>query len=154
MFLMIHSVSWGSRWLIWEPLARWHMEIPKHPCDQATRTKIENFSHVLSAASFHILSALFAWRILGRKEWLGSIEGWGDATSMDVIEGDFKFYYLLYAARYMSDMVSLYFEHRRSVRGSLSFLNAAALGFFFFTVSCLSDCCRIQWPMPFTMLRP
>jgi hypothetical protein len=120
MFISVHTVSWGSRWVVYEPLARWHMQVKKECAD--TRQKVENFSQSVNAASFHILSSIFAWRILRRKQWLFSVEDWGDIESLDYIDLDFKFYYLLYAARYISDMVSLKYEHTRSVRKMCSIL--------------------------------
>jgi hypothetical protein len=60
---------------------------------------------------------LFAWRVLREKEWLWNIEKWSENVPEDIsIEGDFKLYYLLYAGRYTSDLVSLFYEHSRTVR--------------------------------------
>ncbi|CAB9528451.1 LAG1 longevity assurance homolog [Seminavis robusta] len=114
LFLVVHCCSWFSRWLVWEPFARWRLGVSSNCGDATTKRKIENFSQSVNAASFHILSSIFVWRILSQKEWLWSTEAWGDPTALSSIEPDFKFYYLLYAARYISDMLSLYYENKRS----------------------------------------
>lgn len=78
----------------------------------------EKFSQSVTAATFHVTMSIFAWRVLRDKDWLWDVEQWSDNTHLDnqAIEPDFKLYYLLYAARYTSDLVSLFFEHSRSVR--------------------------------------
>jgi len=123
MFAVVHAISWGSRWLVFEPFARRSLQAnittttinKKRYCsDDAT---LEKFSQSSNAAVFHLLSSYFAWRIVGQKPWLWSVQEWGnDIQSLNTIDLDFKFYYLLYAARYISDLLSLLFEHTRSVR--------------------------------------
>ena len=79
------------------------------------KKKIENFSQTVTAASFHTISGVFAWKLLYDKDWLWDTNAWADVESFRVVDAEFKFYYLLYAARYCSDLVSLAFEHARSV---------------------------------------
>jgi hypothetical protein len=78
----------------------------------------EKFAQAVTAASFHIGSGVFAWRILRNKPWLWAMEEWSQNLHDKTIEPDFKLYYLLYAARYLSDLVSLGYEHARSVSSS------------------------------------
>lgn len=119
MFLMIHTISWGSRWLIWEPFAKWHLKVPSAPVDAtSTNKKIENFSQCINAATFHVLSAFFAWRIMWGENRLWPPDNWDEDGITKLNDLDFKFYYLLYAARYISDLFSLFFEHARSVSQS------------------------------------
>jgi hypothetical protein len=87
----------------------------KLSCEDVTQKKIENFSQCLTAASFHTISGIMAWRILHDKDWIWSSDAWSDPGSFEAVDADFKFYYLLYAARYASDLLSLMFEHPRSV---------------------------------------
>jgi hypothetical protein len=75
----------------------------------------EKFSQVITAASFHIVMGVFAWRIIRDKSWLWEMDEWSQNLPGNTIEADFKFYYLLYAARYLSDLISLGYEHLRSV---------------------------------------
>jgi hypothetical protein len=62
---------------------------------------------------FFILSAFFVARILLSKEWLFDRSGW-PVPSLQ-IDADYKFYYLLYIARFFSDLVSIFFEDRKKV---------------------------------------
>jgi hypothetical protein len=119
--IAVHLLSWLPRWLIYEPLFLMLRPSQSKLTDQSSRT-IQRFSQVLTAASFHILMAFFAWRVLSHKGWLWHVKSWsegffeeGGATVLR-IEPDFKFYYLLYAARYISDLISLFFEPSKSVR--------------------------------------
>jgi hypothetical protein len=77
--------------------------------------KAEKFSQAVTAASFHIVMGVFAWRILRHKPWLWETNEWSENLLDKTIEPDFKLYYLLYAARYLSDLVSLCYEHPRNV---------------------------------------
>lgn len=107
-FLVIHAFSWWSRWLILEPMARICLGKPR-----ATKSRVQKFAQALIQTIFHVLSACCAWRILATQSWLLVPETWsqpGDPT----VAPDLKFYYLLYAARYVSDTVSLWFEHGKS----------------------------------------
>jgi hypothetical protein len=64
---------------------------------------------------FYILSSFFAARILISKEWLFDRQEWTVLEPSIQIDADYKFYYLLYVARFVSDLVSLYFEDRKKV---------------------------------------
>jgi hypothetical protein len=84
--------------------------------DGMTCKKIERFSQAMYQCTFHSLSAIFACRILRSKHWLWPADGWPPATSFSFIEADFKFYYLMFAARYVSGKVSSTYEHQKLVR--------------------------------------
>jgi hypothetical protein len=64
---------------------------------------------------FFILSAFFVSRILLSKEWLFDRQGWTVLEPSIQIDADYKFYYLLYVARFVSDLVSIFFEERKKV---------------------------------------
>jgi hypothetical protein len=64
-----------------------------------------------TACLFFTTSGVFANRILLPKPWLFSRAGW--AHPSPYIDADFKFYYLLYSARFLSDSTSLFFESRQ-----------------------------------------
>ena len=100
---IVHVVSWGARWLLYEPFAKWQ---------GALKSTAQKFSQAVSQATFHIIMAFFAWKVLGEKIWLWDIEKWNEISYY--IDEDFKFYYLLYASRYSSDLVSIFYEHRKS----------------------------------------
>lgn len=59
---------------------------------------------------------IFAWRILLDKEWILNPSEWSLGRDDPTVAPDLKFFYLLYAAKYASEVVTLYFEHLRSVR--------------------------------------
>lgn len=111
--VFIHCISWGTRWVLWEPLANARMKGFKG-WDKA---EMQHFSMTATSLLFFTTSALFAARILLSKEWLFSREGWTQRGPL--IDADYKFYYLVYAARFFSDLVSIFFEDRKKVRGSL-----------------------------------
>jgi hypothetical protein len=115
LFLVVHTISWSIRWTVWEPFYRWHRG--NDGTGGTSKKDMENFSQSLTAALFCVLSAYFAYRILSTKDWLYDQKEWFQFS--DSLGADFKFYYMLYAARNMSDLLSLYFEHNRS--GALSF---------------------------------
>jgi hypothetical protein len=71
-----------------------------------------NFSRALTASLFHGASAYFAFATLYQKDWLRDKTRWFRTTQS--VDPDFKFYYLLYAAWYMSDSISFFFESKRS----------------------------------------
>jgi hypothetical protein len=81
----------------------------------SSQVTAEKFAQAVTAASFHIVMGVFAWRILRDKPWLWKMDEWSQNLHDKTLEMDFKFYYLLYAARYLSDLVSLGYEHARSV---------------------------------------
>ncbi|KAL3904823.1 MAG: hypothetical protein SGILL_009919 [Bacillariaceae sp.] len=105
--VIIHTISWGTRWLLWEPLAKYRMQGIK----SFTLEEQKRFSMTCTACMNFTLSAVFAYRILGNKPWLLERQDW--TVRQPLIDADFKFYYLLYAARFLSDMVSLLFESRQ-----------------------------------------
>ena len=107
--LIVHVVSWGTRWLLWEPFFNFRMKSHK----TWSREECQRFSMTCTSFLFFSLSATFAARILLSKEWLFSREGW--TMRGPLIEADYKFYYLLYAARFFSDLVSIHFEDRKKV---------------------------------------
>jgi hypothetical protein len=112
LVIAVHVVSWWPRWFAYEPLAKRFRR--NHP--GFTQATAEKFSQAITAAKFHILMGLFAWNVLREKEWLWQTEKWSeDGQRNTSVEPDFKFYYLLYAARYTSDLISLGYEHSRSV---------------------------------------
>eukprot|EP00934_Nitzschia_sp_Nitz4_P005423 Nitzschia sp. Nitz4//scaffold44_size153857//124175//125354//NITZ4_002742-RA/size153857-augustus-gene-0.25-mRNA-1//-1//CDS//3329552220//5413//frame0 len=105
--LIIHTVSWLPRWIVYEPLANWRMKGTKH-WDAA---ECHRLSQTATSLLFFTTSASFAIRILLSKDWLFSREGWTGRGPL--IDPDYKLYYLLYAARFFSDLVSLFFEDRK-----------------------------------------
>jgi hypothetical protein len=115
LFLVVHAVSWWPRWLFYEPFYN-SLRKQQKGWSQVTA---EKFSQAVTAASFHIIMAVFAWRIIRDKPWLWDMDKWSQNLHDKTIEPDFKLYYLLYAARYLSDLVSLFYEHPRSVSSEL-----------------------------------
>jgi hypothetical protein len=107
LIIIIHTISWGTRWIVWEPLADKRMK--NVPTWNATECR--RFSTACAACQNFILSAVFVWRILFHKPWLFDRGAWSEGGLS--IDADFKFYYLMYAARFLSDMISLYFESRQ-----------------------------------------
>ncbi len=110
MFVMVHTVSWLPRFLLWEPLANFRMRGHKS-WDQSEAQK---FSQTATSLLFFCSSTFFVWRLLSPRDWLYSRAGW-HATG-PLIDADFRFYYLLYSARFISDLVSIFFEDRKQVR--------------------------------------
>ena len=111
MVVMVHAISWLPRWFIYQPLANSRMKGFK-TWDAAECRK---FSQTATSLLFFGSSAFFVARILLRKDWLFSRQGWHDAHTY-IVEADYKFYYLLYMARFLSDLVSIFFEDRKTVR--------------------------------------
>ena len=101
LFLLVHTVSWWGRWFLWEPLARQRIKRP-------TQRNVRKFSAIATANLFHTLSAIFAWRILYHRDWLLARSEWN--VRQETVDTDLKSYYLLYAARYASDAISLFYE--------------------------------------------
>lgn len=112
LFCIVHTVSWSIRWVIFEPYYRHHHH--RRTAALNNPKDMQNFSQSCAACLFHTVSAYFAYRILSTKAWLYKQDEWFQRSDDDSLAADLKFYYLLYAARYLSDIVSLCFEHRRS----------------------------------------
>jgi len=110
LFIILHTISWSTRWVLWEPFFTWHKSIQTSK-SHGTKAMV-NFSRALTACLFHAGSAYFGFAILFQKDWLHDTTRWFQTTKS--IDPDFKFYYLLYAAWYMSDSVSFFFESKRS----------------------------------------
>ena len=123
-FLVCHAVSWWSRWLLWDPMAKWYFHVPE--------SKLRKFSKALVSNWFHVLFAFCAWRILTptTHKWLWSPDQWSQGLEDPTVAPDLKFYYLLYAARYTSELVSLFYEPTRSV--------STVVPKVFFLVCCVS----------------
>jgi hypothetical protein len=110
LVVIIHAISWWTRWFLWEPLGNRRMKGHK----TWTEHECQKFSQTCTSAMFFFLSAFFASRILLSKDWLFDRHGW--VKRGPLIEADYKFYYLLYASRFVSDLVSIFFEDRKKVR--------------------------------------
>jgi hypothetical protein len=106
-FLMCHAVSWWSRWLLWEPMAKWYFHVPQD--------KLPKISQAVVANLFYVLSIFAAWRILTPQEWLYSPQEWSRGLDDPTVAPDLKFFYLLHAARYTSDFISLLYEPKQTV---------------------------------------
>jgi hypothetical protein len=142
LFLIVHAVNWWPRWLVYEPVGNF---LRRRSHSGWTSKKSENFSQALASAFSHGAMAYLAWMILKYKNWLWNIQSWAGefhhlplhhhhvqhpddhqplttaTTEVSLVEPELKLYYLLYAARYFSDAVSLFYEHHRSVRQELCF---------------------------------
>jgi ceramide synthetase len=77
------------------------------------RAECRRVSQTCTSLLFFVSSALIAYRVLLQKEWLFSRQGW--TIVGEGIDRDYKLYYLLYAARFFSDLVSIFFEDRKTV---------------------------------------
>lgn len=110
IFLVVHTFSWSLRWICWKPFFLWYT---KHVTPRKRLpTDVANFSQCMTACLFHCLSGYFSFKILAGKDWLFDQNEWFRMKL--TMDPDFKFYYLLYAALYISDLISLCFEPTRS----------------------------------------
>jgi hypothetical protein len=80
-------------------------------CKTWNKAECQRFSMACTACSFFTTSGIFAYRILSPKSWLFSRTEWTHRGPY--VDADLKFYYLMYAARFVSDSISLFFESRR-----------------------------------------
>jgi hypothetical protein len=69
----------------------------------------------MTACSFFTISGIFGFRVLADKTWLWKSDEWSSNIDDTSLEADFKFFYLLYAARFISDFISIFYEDRRMV---------------------------------------
>lgn len=110
---IIHVISWTSRWLLWEPLADWRMKGHK----SWNTSEKKKFSMACTSAMFFIIASIAGWRVFSVQEWLWDPDRWNENLYLDrTLDAAFKFHYLLYAARFSSDFLSIFFEERRFVR--------------------------------------
>ena len=110
--LVVHVISWGIRWTVWEPGARAIARSTKHPTfDRQTQRKV---STSLTECLFFVLSGFFAFRLFAGEAWLYEPNTWLHGRDELPVAAAVKFYYLLYAARFVSDFISLFFEIGRS----------------------------------------
>ena len=79
---------------------------------RATKRRVQTLSQALVQTIFQVLSAWFAWRILSTQPWLWHPNDWSIQEDPTVAP-DLKFYSLLYAARYISDLDSLRYDVTR-----------------------------------------
>jgi len=107
LIVIVHTVSWLPRYLLWEPLANWRMQGHK----TWDHLEAQKFSQTATSLLFFCSSSFFVWRILSPRDWLYSREGWFNTGPLT--DADFRFYYLLYSARFLSDLVSIFFEDRK-----------------------------------------
>jgi len=63
---------------------------------------------------FHALSCLLSYRIIMPTTWVWPRERWVEAVGQQTVEPELKFFILLYVARYLSDLVFVFVEPRRS----------------------------------------
>lgn len=111
MSVIIFTLTWWSRWLIWEPIADMRIRGLKKHFDPSIKKR---FGVTLTSIIVHLCSAFFVFKILAPTEWLWIPESWGPPLDEGhPTDADFKYYYLLYLARYCSDSVSILFEERR-----------------------------------------
>mmetsp|Transcript_27997 Transcript_27997/g.68161 ORF Transcript_27997/g.68161 Transcript_27997/m.68161 type:complete len:198 (+) Transcript_27997:160-753(+) len=110
MSMVIFTLTWWGRWFIWEPIADMRMRGLKKHFDPSVKKR---FGVTLTSIIVHLCSAFFVFKILTPTEWLWIPRSWADDIDDDPTTADFKFYYLLYLARYCSDSVSILFEERR-----------------------------------------
>ena len=92
--LVVLTLSWLGRWCYWDLV----YATAKSDLDR------RRFSQTCMAACFHVTSGYLAWRVMGVIDWSRRWE----------VSPDVKYYYLLYAARYVADTISLCFEPVRS----------------------------------------
>ena len=110
MATVFHCFSWLPRWMIYEPLANKRMMGHKG----WDRDEARRFSQTCASAQTFFASTFFGLRIMMSKDWLLERSEW--AGYFQFVDADFKFYYLLYCARFFSDIVSIFFELRKRVR--------------------------------------
>ena len=108
LFLVIHTISWVGRWIFWQPLARIIAKCRSHAIDAIS---VERFGLSMTECSFFVLSGFFAFRIISKKPWLYHPLEWNsnlyDDSNYLWLDTDFKFYYLLYLARFISATISV-----------------------------------------------
>jgi len=110
--IIVHAISWIPRYVLYEPLANARMKGYKTWDDEEAK----RFSQTATSLLFFCSSAFFIYQILSPEEWLYSTAGWYSMSYNFILRPDFKFYYLLYIARFCSDLVSIFFESRKKVR--------------------------------------
>jgi hypothetical protein len=108
--ILILAVSWGTRWWIWEPLANRRMQDHK----DWSQAECHRYSQTCTSLLFFLMSTWFATHILLSKDWLFDRHAWIERGPL--IDADYKFYYLMYAARFFSELASINFEERKRVR--------------------------------------
>ena len=114
---MIFCVTWLARFYIWRPLYDSMMK-EKNPkisshWSQDNRNK---FGETLTSATYFICSAVFVYNLLYPKAWLWEPKSWSqDIYPHVTIDADYKFYYLLYASRFIADFLLIFMEDRKWV---------------------------------------
>lgn len=115
--IIIHIISWGGRWMLWEPAAMALAKKIKHPTfDHYVAQKI---STNMTECSFFMISGFFAWRLFVHEWWLYEPDVWLQGRETWHVDAAVKFYYILYAARFVSDFMSLFFEVGRNTTALL-----------------------------------
>lgn len=131
MSVVIFALTWWGRWLIWEPIAEMRMRGIKNQFDPSVKKR---FGVTMTSIFVHAFSAFFVFKILTPTEWLWIPSSWAANIPDNDIDPDFKFYYLLYLARYCSDSVSILFEERRKV-GTMYWSHS--IGISIYTTGCI-----------------
>ena len=117
---MIFCVTWLARFCIWRPLYDSMMK-EKNPkisshWSQDNRNK---FGETLTSATYFICSAMFVYNLLYPKAWLWEPKSWSqDIYPHVTIDADYKFFYLLYASRFIADFLLIFMEDRKWVSSS------------------------------------
>jgi len=115
---IIHVLSWSGRWFIYEPLADARMKGKSPTWDHKACQK---FSETMTCNVFFIISASLGCRVIWPKHWSTSSVAWTDNIDDWSLPGDYKFFYILYGARFTSDLISIFFENRPRGTFLLSF---------------------------------
>jgi ceramide synthetase len=108
--LSMFLLTWVLRLTVFEPLAR--LLLPK-----PSTKKVQKFAQASNEMFLYSVFFLFGYRVYYQQAfiWPSSL-WWQDFSSGShgLMDPDYKFFYLLYAARYCAAFVSVMLEHKRA----------------------------------------
>ena len=103
-------LTWLLRLLVFEPFAR-------HVLPVATKKRVEKFAQASNEMFLYSLFFFFGYRIYWQQTWIWPSSNWWSGFSTgdhELMDPDFKFYYILYASRYFAAFCSVLMEHKRA----------------------------------------
>jgi hypothetical protein len=112
--LLLFLANVATRALVVQPLARLLMLRQTSKPRKVTGAKVAKFAQSTLETVFYSAFFVMGWRVVTPQPWLQpSSQWWADQPDNRSIADDARFFYILYAARYMQNMVMVELETRR-----------------------------------------
>jgi len=115
--LILFLMNWGVRLLVVTPIAKIALSTPKTKTNsKAFKAKVIRFAQSTMEAIFYGGFTLLGIRIVPSQPWVWPSKHWWinfQSGEHSIMRNDLRCYYLLYCARYVQGMISVFLEPKR-----------------------------------------